>query len=122
MHALAGTHYIEIGGQKRPLVFDFNQTAKFCEIRGDMELSDYAKIMTESGLAKPNNIRDIIFSALWAGAAVHNLPMDFNQYHVGAWISAAEDPAALFEQVGKAIAGVANPNGKAQEKAKEVAA
>ena len=116
MHALAGTHYIELGGQKRPLRFGTNQTAVFCGIR-KIGLSEYATIMSENGLSDPANIRDLLYSALFAGAKSEKLPVDFDEYQVGDWMDAA-DQAVLMEQLSEAITGTASPNAAPQGKKK----
>jgi hypothetical protein len=116
MHAIAGTHYIEIGGQKRPMRFGTNQTAKFTEIK-KITLSEYSELMQSGGLSDLGNIRDLLFSALWAGAKTEKLPTDFDEATVGDWMDEA-DQVALMEQLSAAITGTANPNAKAQGKKK----
>lgn len=121
MHALAGTHYFEIGGQRRPARFNTtNQAAEFCEIRG-IGYKEYAELMTESGLQQPSVIRDLIYSALFDGAIFEGKPVDFNKYNVGVWIDQVADKEQFMTDVGKAIGGTANPNEKAQENQTEAA-
>jgi hypothetical protein len=116
MHAIAGTHYIEIGGQKRPMRFGTNQTAKFCEVK-KITLSEYSDMMKTGGLSDLGTTRDLLYSALWAGAKTEKLPTDFDEATVGDWMDEA-DMLQLMEQLSVAITGTANPNAKAQGKKK----
>ena len=120
MHTLAGTHYIEIGGAKRPLRFGTNQTAKFCEIR-KIGLSEYGELMGNGGLEDLTNIRDLLFSALFAGAKAERLPVEFDEYQVGDWMDAA-DQTKLMQEFSAALIGPQSPNEKAPEAKKEKAA
>lgn len=116
MHALAGTHYIEIGGQKRPLRFGTNQTAIFCELK-KIGLSEYTELMGASGLSDISNIRDLLYSALFAGAKAEKKPVDFDHFDVGFWMDDC-DQEVLMQQFSAAITGTANPNEKTQPKEK----
>lgn len=118
MQAYAGTTYIELGGQDRPLKFGTNQTAKFCELRG-IDLNTYGSLLS-SGLEDMSVIRDLIFSALWAGAKSEKKPTDFDSFDVGDWMDEA-GLEAVMSKFTEALNGIANPNEKAQEKAPKLA-
>lgn len=110
MHALAGTHYFEIGGKKRPARFNTtNQTGKFCDIR-KIGLPEYADYMSEKGLQNPTVIRDFLFSALFAGAISEKQPVDFDEYTVGDWIDQLPNLEKFMAELGQAITGSESPN------------
>jgi len=94
---MRGTTEIEIGGKSRTVKFGTNQSAKYCEIRGltlEESRSQFRNLFIFSKDGKEligsnetgGEIRDLIFSGLWAGAITGSEKVDFNQYTVGEWI------------------------------------
>jgi hypothetical protein len=116
MQALAGITYIEIGGEKRPLKFGTNQTAKFCEIRA-IDLNVYGQLLSE-GMQDMGVIRDLLFTGLWAGAKAEKKNVDFDNFDIGDWMDEAGIEAvmlALTNALTPAIPNQAGPKAKKME-------
>lgn len=102
-----------IGGGLRPFHVGTNQTAIFCELRGEgYDLQDYNDLLVsivgntaraneasktgEAYIAQgrkemtPAEHRDFIFSALVAGAQRERQPVDFTKEDVGDWLDEAD--------------------------------
>jgi hypothetical protein len=85
---MKGYTTIQIGDKKRPLHFGTNQTYEFCKIR-ECTLGEYYILVGKLGkIAETDGgvIRDLVYSALWAGAMTDEIEIDFNAHKVGNWI------------------------------------
>ena len=85
---MSGVITVKLGGQKRSLKFGTNSTAKYCEVR-KCSLDDYLKDMKFKN-TDGSEVRDLIFSALWAYNVTNDLETDFNTFTVGDWIDEAD--------------------------------
>ena len=85
---MSGIITVNLGGQKRSLKFGTNSTAKYCDIR-NCSLDDYLNDMKFEAM-KGSEIRDLIFSALWAYNVTKDIETDFNTFTVGDWIDEAD--------------------------------
>lgn len=116
MHTLGGINHIEIGGQSRPLRFGPNQASKFRDVRG-IETDE-----VEAEIKKAADFfvfRDLVYSALWAGARFEKLSVDFDNEEVGFWLEEVD-----LEEFAKEFADKVNksslPNeNRAQRRTKE---
>ena len=84
-----GTTEISIGGKIRPIKFGTNQSAKYCEIRS-LSLAQMQKELSNIENSDGGNIRDLIYSALWAGCKTDKIEIDFDRYDLGDWIDEME--------------------------------
>lgn len=75
---------LKIGGKKRLLKFGTNQTAIYCD-KYDLSLVGYTESLANDKV-KPSNLRDLIWSALVAGAQYKGQEVDFDELKVGDWI------------------------------------
>ena len=82
---MKGTTKINIGGKDRPLKFGTNQSAKYCEIRG-LSLVEMQEELSDIANSDGGSIRDLLYSALWAGCMTDKLEVDFNRYDLGDWV------------------------------------
>ena len=82
---MKGYKLITIGGKERPLKFGTNQTAKYCEVR-KISLQKYYEELAKLADSSGSGIRDLIFSALWAGAKTDKIDIDFDEFDVGDWM------------------------------------
>lgn len=82
---MKGTTLIKIGGKERPIKFGTNQSSKYCEVRS-VSLAEMQDELSDISKNTGSEIRDLIFSALWAGAKSDKLEVDFDYIEVGDWI------------------------------------
>lgn len=75
---------LKIGGKRRLLKFGTNQTAIYCD-KYDLSLVGYTESLSNDKV-KPSNLRDLIWSALVAGAQYKGQEVDFDELKVGDWI------------------------------------
>ena len=75
---------LKIGGKRRLLKFGTNQTAIYCD-KYDLSLVGYTESLSNDKV-KPGNLRDLIWSALVAGAQYKGQEVDFDELKVGDWI------------------------------------
>ncbi len=75
---------LKIGGKRRLLKFGTNQTAIYCD-KYDLSLVGYTESLSNDKV-KPGNLRDLIWSALVAGAQYKGQEVDFDEFKVGDWI------------------------------------
>jgi hypothetical protein len=97
---MRGTTIINIGGEDRPVKFGTNQTAVYCELR-KKTLAEYQEELTK--LSDVGVIRDLIYSALFAGYKAEKKDVSFDNYEVGEWIDemTQDDLAKIFDVLGK---------------------
>ena len=86
---MRGTTDINIGGKVRPIKFGTNQSARYCEVRG-VSLAKMQEELSDISQSSGGEIRDLIYSALWAGAKSNKLEVDFDNIDVGGWIDEME--------------------------------
>lgn len=121
---MAGIIIANIGGQERSLKFGTNSTARYCEVR-NCDLNDYTEdlgkfILSQSkdkelrkmsGL-QGNEVRDIIYSGLWAFDITNKRAIDYDRFDVGNWIDEAEQ-----EEINKIFQELFSSNeGKIEQK------
>ena len=82
---MRGTIEINIGGKLRPIKFGTNQSARYCQVRG-VTLAEMQKELEHIETSDGSSIRDLIYSALWAGCKTDKLEVDFDEYDMGDWI------------------------------------
>lgn len=80
-----GTTEINIGGKLRPVKFGTNQSAMYCEVRG-ISLAKMQSELSNIEDSDGGSIRDLIYSALWAGCKTDKIEVDFDRYDLGDWI------------------------------------
>ena len=95
---MTGYKLITIGGAERPLKFGTNQTARYCELRS-ITLAQYYEELADIENSAGSTIRDLIYSALWAGAKTDKLDVDFDAFAVGNWMDdiQPEELAKVFD-------------------------
>ena len=88
---------LKIGGKKRLLKFGTNQTAIYCD-KYDLSLVGYSESLSNDKV-KPSTLRDLIWSALVAGAQYKGQEVDFDELKVGDWIDelAQSDLDSVFK-------------------------
>ena len=79
-----GETNIEIGGKLRKAKFGTNQSAEYCRVRG-ISMSKMQEELTSLNEDNGSCIRDLIYSALFAGAKKAKEEIDFDNYDVGDW-------------------------------------
>lgn len=77
MNIFRGEVEVSIGGRLRLIKFGTNQLALFTQ-KHNLQLSEVSFGMEQ--------IRDLIWSGLVAGAKKRNEPVDFDEWTVGEWI------------------------------------
>lgn len=82
---MRGTIEINIGDKLRPLKFGTNQSAKYCQVRG-VSLAKMQDELSNIEDGDGSNIRDLIYSALWAGCKTDKIEVDFDEFDMGDWI------------------------------------
>jgi hypothetical protein len=105
---MIGTTIIKIGGMDRPVKFGTNQTAIYCDLRGKT-LAEYQHELTD--LSNVGVIRDLIYSALFAGCKADKIDIDFDNFDVGEWIDELkpDDMAKIFDSMAKSNDGGGEP-------------
>lgn len=96
MNPFRGTGAVIIDGAARPIKFSTNQAAVYCSLQKQpFSLDDYFSAISPFKL----NIRDLLFSALYAGSVAEKRPITFDVNTVGDWIDEKMDAdqfAAVF--------------------------
>ena len=107
-----------IGGKSRSLKFGTNSTAKYCEVRG-CTLDEYIQDMTLTQM-RGDEIRDLIYSGLWAYAMSNKEPFEDTRFDVGDWIDDAEQEEinGIFQALASSNAQKVEGNGKKESKKK----
>jgi len=110
-----GTKEISIGGKLRPTKFGTNQTAKYCDIR-NVSLMESQNELKDIKSGNGTTMRDLIYSALWAGCKTEKIDIDFDEYNVGDWMDDIEP-----DELVKIFTSLANSNdsGEVKGEAKE---
>ena len=105
---MKGTTIISIGGEDRPVKFGTNQTAVYCDLRGK-SLAEYQKELTN--LTDVGVIRDLIYSALFAGCKAEKKDVNFDNFDVGEWIDEMQpgDLAKVFDVLAASNDGGGEP-------------
>lgn len=88
-----GLQRIEIGGKSRPIKFGTNQTSILCELRKYTlkELNEvYGPNNWNVDKISAKDIRDLLYSGLYAGSLSSKEHIDFNEFDVGDWMDEAE--------------------------------
>ncbi len=101
---MKGVVTINIGGNDRTLKFGINMSSHYCGVR-KCSLQDYLDDIQnmfsfkegDNGTAQPDftkirgdEIRDMIYSALWAHDMEKGIDPEYNRYTVGGWIDEAD--------------------------------
>jgi len=121
---MTGIITANIGGQERSLKFGTNSTAQYCEVR-KCDLNDYMEDLGKFILSQSeeeelrqmsgmegSELRDIIYSGLWAFDITNNRKVDYNKFDVGNWIDEAEQ-----EEINKIFQELFSSNeGKTKQK------
>lgn len=82
MNILRGEVEVSIGGKPRLLKFGTNQLAIFTQMhKVDLSEADFGM----------HHLRDLIYSALVAGAKKQKQDVDFDEWEVGEWIDDLPD-------------------------------
>jgi len=82
MNILRGEIEVSIGGKPRLVKFGTNQLAIFTQMhRVDLSEADFGM----------HHLRDLIYSALVAGAKKQKETVDFDEWEVGEWIDELPD-------------------------------
>jgi len=82
MNILRGEIEVSIGGKPRLVKFGTNQLAIFTQMHGqDLSEADFGM----------HNLRDLVYSALVAGAKNQKQPVDFDEWTVGEWLDELPD-------------------------------
>ena len=76
---------INIGDSDRPIKFGTNQTAEYCKVR-DLTLAQYQEELSSIDKMGVAVVRDLLYSALFAGCKAKKIDVDFDQYDVGEWL------------------------------------
>ena len=76
---------VNIGGKDRPIKFGTNQSARYCEIRS-IDLPVMRDELSNLATSDGSSIRDLLYSALWAGCKSEKIDVDFDRYDLGDWI------------------------------------
>jgi len=79
---------VNIGGKERSLKFGTNSTARYCEVRG-CTLDQYLKDMSFTNM-RGDEIRDLIYSGVWAYDTTKEIKIDYSRFDVGDWIDEAD--------------------------------
>lgn len=97
---MAGVITVNIGGKERSLKFGTNSTAHYCEVRG-CTLNDYVNDLSNLILSSSSDIdedikaavqmngsevRDLIYSSIWAFDMTNDNIVDYDRLKVGDWI------------------------------------
>lgn len=81
------THYIELGGQQRPVRFGMAGLYEYEQRTGRKALADFAQL---SGQGIENVsislIVELAFAGLCAGYRSEKMPIDFDAYDVADWV------------------------------------
>jgi len=85
---MAGVITVNIGGKERSLKFGTNQTARYCEVN-KCTLDEYLTDMNFTNM-RGDEIRDLIYSGLWAYDITNDAKIDYNRFSVGDWIDEAD--------------------------------
>lgn len=121
---MAGIITANIGGQERSLKFGTNSTARYCEVR-KCDLNDYMEDLAKFLLSQSeedeirkmaglrgDEVRDIIYSGLWAFDITNERAIDYDRFVVGNWIDDAEQ-----EEINKIFQELFSSNeGKVEQK------
>lgn len=79
------THWVEMGGQQRPIRFGMAALYKYEQITGRSAISDFAAMQTAGG-AKITTIVDLIGAGLFCGYSEQRMAVDFTELDVADWI------------------------------------
>lgn len=81
------THYIELGGKKRPVRFGMAGLYEYEQRTGRKALADFSQ-MAGQGIENVSIsiIVDLAFSGLCAGYRSESRPVDFTPYDVADWV------------------------------------
>lgn len=113
MNQRRGLHYVEMGGRQRPYRFGTNQSAIYCQLR-KCTLAAYLKDMNTERIINNEvdgtEIRDLVYSALAAGASSQNEKVEFNNMTVGDWIDEMEQEE--LTNMFKVLTAQNSPNGQ----------
>jgi len=82
---MRGTTMINIGEKERPIKFGTNQTAEYCQVRG-LTLAQYQAELSSVEAMGVDVVRDLLYSALFAGCKAQKIDVDFDRYDVGEWL------------------------------------
>ena len=91
-----------IGGEQRPYHWGTLQSKIFCQVR-QVELADYqqavAALTGANGLADAVLLVDLVYSALAAGAELHDKPFPYTNNKVSFWVDtvAPEEIKKFFQ-------------------------
>ncbi len=85
---MSGIISVNIGNELRSLKFGTNSTARYCEVRG-CTLNDYIEDMNLTDM-RGDEVRDLIYSGLWAFDITSGKQIDYTRYDVGNWIDDSE--------------------------------
>lgn len=106
MNKIKGYTTIQIGGQQRPLKFGTNQAKIYQDLRGITHPQYVEQLTTLEQTGDPSVIRDVVYSALVAGARTDKKEVDFDEHQVGDWLDAVEP-----EELSKAFEVMVGSNG-----------
>lgn len=116
---MRGEIELKLGGELRPLKFGINQSAKFCEVNGNLSLAEYWGMMASlgDGSFTPKLLIDLVYSACWAASD----EVDFTTKDVGDWIDTSEDDLTeILLKVAQALSET-SPKVKDDKKKQKVA-
>jgi hypothetical protein len=88
-----GPQRIDIGGKSRPIKFGTNQTSILCDLRKYTlkELHEvYGPNNWSTDKIAAKDIRDLLYSGLYAGSLSAKEHVDFNEFDVGDWMDEAD--------------------------------
>lgn len=100
---------VKIGGKDRPIKFGTNQSSRYCEIR-DIDLPQMQDELSDLANSDGSAIRDLLYSALWAGCKTAKIEVDFDRYDLGDWIDEMDQ-----KEMDKAFQFLINSEPKAEE-------
>ena len=115
---MSGIITANIGGKSRSLKFGTNSTARYCEVRG-CTLDDYVQDVKLTNM-RGDEIRDLIYSGLWAYAMSNKESFEDTRFDVGDWIDDAEQSEinSIFQNLLNSNAQKVEGNGKKESKKK----
>ena len=105
MNILRGEVEVSIGGKPRLVKFGLNQMAIYTE-KHNVELADVSFNVSQ--------IRDLVWSALVAGARKRGESVDFDEWQVGDWIEEMEQDE--FDNIMKAFQNSIPSDGEESKK------
>lgn len=107
---------VNIGGELRQYIFSMNQRIRYCQLRS-MSVVEMNKELSSPSEWDESVVRDLVYSALWAGKKSKKEIVDFDEFTVGEWIEEMEDDE--LSKVFQSLIDAQEVSGDDKKKAKE---